>query len=335
MKFTFPELPDCKLYDGKMTPEQRVFDKLVHRQEVSESEEKILKDTIDFYKITFDYLKSINLSIITEEESNTILEFLHRVFNIEVGILNDISNLLIFRVSIIKDSFLENGKVRDPMYLSYPVLDLIQKSGIYNRANSPNTTVLYASFNENVALRETKPVAGSRIIISKWVNDTGKQFHAYPITNNDSVDNLELRRATQAFLEAKKDMHPLVAEITDLHLKFLSSEFIKDTPIMSSRRYEYLFSSFFAEKILSGNNPEDTYPETELIIYPSIAYKHREENLALSPKAVTYLKIVELKEYRVINTNYDSFIDVNQKAANLDLMRSSDWIEDHLIIWDD
>jgi len=331
----FPELPKCKIYDGQTTPEQRVFDKLVHKQNITDSEEKFLNEAINFYRLTFDYLKSINLSLITDEESISILEFLRIVFNIETGILNDISNLLIYRVSIVKDSFLVYGKVRDPKYLSYPPLELIQKSGIYNRANSPNTTVLYASFIENVALRETKPAVGSRIIISKWINDTGRQFHAYPITNNDTVDNLELRRATQAFLEAKKNMHPLVGEITDLHLKFLSSEFIKDTFISSSKKYEYLYSAFFAEKILSGNNPTDTYPETELIIYPSVAYNHKEENLALSLKAVKHLKIFELKEYNVISTNYESVIDINQQAADLSLIRSSDWIEDNLIIWDD
>ena len=53
-----------------------------------------------------------------------------------------------------KESFLEDGKVRDPKYIMHPPVEVLQAFGLYNRASSPNLTVFYASFHETVALHE-------------------------------------------------------------------------------------------------------------------------------------------------------------------------------------
>jgi len=241
----------------------------------------------------------------------------------------------LFRVTVVREEFLDKGKVRDTKYLTHPPLEVIQKSGVYNRANSPNTTVFYASFNENVALRETKPPKGSRIIISKWKNKLNRKFISYPLMNNDTVKNEALEESTKAFKEAKKTMDEHMYKINDLLLRFLSSEFVKDTPIVNPKRYEYLYSSFFAEQVLKGKIFNDPAKETDLIVYPSVAYNHKEDNVAVSPRSMNDLKIVGATEFSVKETHYDKTTNIEEKAADLDLLRTFWWIEDDYIIWDD
>jgi hypothetical protein len=318
-----------------MTPEQRSFDKLVNKQTLTEEENKTLLEAISFYEICYSFLKSIDLSSITDSEAIQITEFLNKVFNIELLVQNDISFKFLFRVTIVRDEFIDQGKVRDTKYLTHPPLELVQETGVYNRANSPNTTVFYASFEENVALRETKPPKGSRIIISKWKNKLDRKFISYPLMNNESVKNEALESSTKAFKEAKKIMHEHMYKINDLLLKFLSSEFVKDKPIISPKRYEYLYSSFFAEQVLSGKIPEDPAKETDLIVYPSVAYNHKEDNVAVAPRSMQDLEIVEATEYLVKETHYDKPTNIEEIAADLEFIRTSWWIEDDYIIWDD
>lgn len=335
MKIQFPDIPKCKQFDGKMTPEQRAFDKLVEKQALNEEENKTLLEAITFYEVCFKFLKSINLSIITDDEAKQITDFLRKVFNIELLVQNNISFNYLFRVTIVREEFLDKGKVRDTKYLTHPPLELIQKNGVYNRANSPDTTVFYASFNENVSLRETKPPKGSRIIISKWKNRLNRKFISYPLMNNDTVKNEALEASTKAFQEAKKIMHEHMFKINDLLLKFLSSEFVKDTPIVNSKRYEYLYSSFFAEQVLNGKFPDDPAKETDLIVYPSVAYNHKEDNVAVASRTMKDLLVIEATEYLVKETHFDKPSNIENKAADLDLLRTSWWIEYDYIIWDD
>jgi hypothetical protein len=335
MKIQFPRIPKCKEFEGQMTPEQRAFDKLVNKQELTAEENKILLEAITFYETCYNFLKSINLSNITDDEAKQITDYLSKVFNIHFLIQNDISFNYLYRVTIVREEFLDKGKVRDTKYLTHPPLELIQKNGVYNRANSPNTTVFYASFNENVALRETKPPKGSKIIISKWKNRLNRKFVSYPLMNNDTVRNDALEASTKAFQEAKKIMHELMFKINDLLLKFLSSEFVKDTAVISPKKYEYIYSSFFADQVLKGKNPDDPSTETDLIVYPSVAYNHREDNVAVTPRSMKDLQLIKTTEYLVKETQYEKPINIENKEAELELLRTSWWIEYEYIIWDD
>ena len=109
-------------------------------------------------------MKAIPLSEITDEDLEELKTYLSSVFNFKIIIQNDINFEYLFRVTPVNESFVEKGKVRTPKYLTYPPLDIVKKMGKYNRANSPEKTVFYASFFENVALRETKPEKDSTLL---------------------------------------------------------------------------------------------------------------------------------------------------------------------------
>ncbi|WP_321321632.1 RES domain-containing protein [Labilibaculum sp.] len=335
MIFNLPKIPDSKKYKGEMTTEQKAILKCIAEVELSEDEKTTLQESIEFYKSVFPKLKGIDLSIITDEQVIELKEYIKVVFNFFMTISNDIHFDFLFRVSIIKDDFIEKRKVRNPKFLGFPPLELVKRQNVYNRANSPDRTVLYASFYENVALRETKPQVGERIIISTWQNITGNPFNSYPISNS-SVINEGVEKATNAFKNTMKVNHPLFAEIMDLVLGFLASEFVKDDEIQSNHKYEYLYSAFFSDQILSPRNINDPTPYTDFIIYPSIAWKHEHENVAVVSKtAKEKLKLIKAVEYEIEETYYEYNLKKDQMPVKLKFIRAADWIEEDMIIWED
>ena len=335
-KYGLPEVPPCKIYHSNMqtNPEQDAILKCLELKTLSTEEESNLKEAISFYKEVFPALQAIELSTLTYEEAEEIKQYLSKVINFNLMVFNDVNFEVIFRISIIKESFRIKGKVRDPKYLRYPDLNIIKESKVYNRANTCDTTVFYASFLENVALRETKPQKGQKIILSIWKNKTGKPFSSYPITNA-SVNNQWIQKSTKAFKETKEANHPLFAEIMDLNLSFLASEFIKDCRITNQYRLEYLYSAYFAERILSPLREDDPVADFDFIIYPSVAWKHREENIAMTTTAFSRLELVLAKEYEVQETFYHLELPIETCPAKLKFIRAANWFEKDLIIWED
>lgn len=191
-----------------MTPEQEVLMKLVQGLTISKQEEDILTEAIEFYKQAFEYLKSIDLSALVEENLDEIFDFLKTVFNMDLTIQNNINFYNVFRVTTVTDNFLEHGKVRDTKYIKKPPKEIIIKNGVYGRANSPKSTIFYCAFEPGVAVLETKPEVGQRIIITQWYNDNAKDFISFPITNNKTIDNESLKAATNAFQKRMQYNHP-------------------------------------------------------------------------------------------------------------------------------
>lgn len=332
---SLPTIPPTKRYVDKMTLEQKILAKCINHIDLNVNEEKALKECIQFYKTVFPLLKSIQLSNLQDEQVNTLKEYLNNVFSIEITVTNAIDFDLLFRVSIISDDFLEKDKVRNPGYLTYPPLELVKKKQQYNRANSYNKTVLYASFYEHVALRETKPKVGDRIIISKWKNISKKPFNSYAIAYSD-VNNEGVSKATKSLHELKGKVHPLFEEIMKLILAFLASEFVKDTQFKNPKKYEYLYSAYFSDKILSLYSDETPEAKIDFLLYPSVAWKHVHDNVAIPPEIVNEkLKLFEAKEFIVKSTYYDKELNLNETPVELELLRESDWIETDLIIWND
>lgn len=335
MVFDLPEIPESKQYVDKMTPEQHAIMKCINQETLSHKEELILKEAIEFYKKTFPELKKINLEIIKKEEVKELKKYLDKVFNFDIAIANDIHFNILYRVSFVREEFTEKGKVRNPKFLKYPPIEIVKDKGVYNRANTNEKTVFYASFYENVAVRETKPNVGDRIIISTWRNISGKPFNSYPIVNAD-VKNEGVKRGTKAFKETIAVNNPLFGEILNLNLGFLASEFVKDCEIKNEKRYEYLYSAYFADKILSPFNEGDPTPNIDFIIYPSVAWKHQRENVAIIPNSVDKkLKLIKAVEYLVVKTYYNQQIEENGMPVKLKFVREANWIEDDLIIWED
>jgi hypothetical protein len=335
-KSSFPQIPSCKTYYyPSSTLEHDVIIKCLNPDLLlTLDDEAILKESIQFYENLFTALKEVPLSNITIEESEHLISYLNLVFTIAFPVANDLEIKRVHRVTIIEEKYLEKGKIRHPKFLTHPPLSVISASKKYNRGNSFSTTVFYAAFNENVAIRETKPEKGKRIIISKWEPKSNKPFISYPITNSE-INNEEVKKSTAAFKKTVASYNPLFAKILDLNIGFLASEFVKDIPIKHPNRLEYLYSAYFADKTFVENPAELKMQNFDLIIYPSVAYKHLESNIAMHPNSLKKMKIVHALEYEVEETYYAEDIDVEVFPAKLKFIRESTWFDENQILWED
>lgn len=335
----FPKIPAAKTFGQQMTPEQLVIMKLTNGQTIDKNDENTLKEAIDFYKEVFAFLKQIDLTNISEANGQLLIEFLIQALPMEVFNHNEIYFNDLYRVSFVPDFFLENGKVRDLKFLRQPPEDVIRKLGVYGRANSPNTTVFYAALKRGSAILETKPAVGQKIILAHWVKDPNTRFYSYPITNNKNIDNESLKAATAAFQKLLSRHHPLFAKILDLYMDFLSSEFLKDIPVAHLKKYEYLYSAFFADRVLKNSfmkMPGNDMPPYSGIIYPSIAAKYSSANIAIVPDFVPNLKPLHLEECIVTNTKYtDLNYPDNELPIDKQTVRTATQFQGDKIIWSD
>ena len=324
-----------------MTPEQEILMKLVQGQTITCQDESVLEEAIEFYKKAFEYLKSIDLSSLVENDLDEIFIFLKSVFNMELTIQNKINFYNVFRVTTVSEKYLVNGKVRNIKYIKNPPKEIIIEKGVYGRANSPKSTIFYCAFEPGVFLLETKPEVGQRIILAQWHNDNKKDFISYPITNNKTIDNDSLKSATNAFQKRMQYNHPLFAEILDLYLDFLSSEFVKNVNVTNPKKYEYLFSAYFADRILDNSfepveHPTEPIKHYDCIIYPSIAINHKSENLAIIPQSVDKLRPFQLEDCIVVQTMYDNPDLSDDKLQILrNVLRTATKFDGDKIIWDD
>ncbi|HTA27559.1 MAG TPA: hypothetical protein VK809_07220 [Bacteroidia bacterium] len=334
-----PELPISKQYSGNMTPEQEAFNKYIqtHSNYLSPQDEIFFKEVLDYYIDCIQKLKQINLSNLSDTEAISLTRYIRQAFNVHYKVYNDLFTEAVFRVSIVRENFCHEGKVREIKYLTYPPLDLNEQRNVYNRANSPNKTVMYASLYKIVAIRETKPQIGEKIIISTWENVTFQPFISYPLTNANLIRNEGVYKSTKSFQDLCKRHHPLIAEIMDRYLAFFAEEFVKNIPIISERKYEYLYSAFFANCALESV-PIGPYgiPNIDLLIYPSVAWNHRHDNLALTPDTVeNKLKLTYLSEYEILETFYEKNLGPMEMPVKLRYIRNSKELMDGKIFWND
>jgi len=106
MNFNFPKLPPAKVYGEKATPEQDVMMRLLQGQKLTAADEDVLKEAIEFYKEAFRFLKSVDLTQITDQEVERLFPFLKSTFNMILTIQNKINFYNVFRVSFVRNQFL-------------------------------------------------------------------------------------------------------------------------------------------------------------------------------------------------------------------------------------
>ncbi|KIO50944.1 RES domain-containing protein [Flavobacterium hibernum] len=339
MKFNFPKQPDCRNYKTKLSEEQQILMKISTNQIITVEEEEILKVCIEYYKEAFAYLKSINLSEIEEGDLAELIRFIKSVFYMELITQRKLYFNYLYRVTTVIDIFLEDGKVRDLGFIKNPPLEVNKKNGVYNRANTPDSTIFYCAFIPSVAILEVKPKVGQRIIIAEWYKEDKHDFIAYLLTNDKTVDNEGLKLSTTSFQQKMENQNPYFAEILGLHLEFLSSEFLKIIPVNSEKKYEYLFSAYFADIILKNDfeplpDIEEPIAHYDGILYPSIAVKHESENLAIIPQSIKKLMPLKLIEGIVLETFYDN-PKLDESPISVNVLRTATKFDDERIYWDD
>ncbi|MCE7070592.1 RES domain-containing protein [Dyadobacter sp. CY327] len=286
----------------------------------------------------YKFLKNIELSAITVNEEKRIKDFLGEIL-LFVGILQEpLYFKYLYRITTVRDIFLDGDKVRNPDFISYPPLSVVKSNGFYGRANTPDSTVLYCSFHPNIALLEIKPKVGERIIISQWEKENNDPFISSPILNSSITANEGVLKTFKSFEKMMKNQNSLFKRITSLYFEFIAHEFVKDIAISSKKRFEYLFSAYISDMVLRNRYAVgDSIPHYDCIIYPSIAAKHRTDNVAICQESVKKIKPVFMEDCVVMETRYDN-LDMHAPDKSIisgRILKSSDVIEKDSIIWND
>ncbi|MEO5643968.1 MAG: hypothetical protein ABIQ40_20320 [Bacteroidia bacterium] len=336
IKYNLPPIPACKIcYSDKRNPEIDAIFKCQNDELLTIEDEIALKEAIEFYRKLFPALKAINLSALDIDEVIGIQKYLDKAIDFSLLVRNDMTFNMIYRITCVDESFREKGKVRDLKYLKYPSVDIVKKQKRYNRANTFNKTVFYAASNWHIALLEIKPKPNQKIIMSVWKPKTDELFNSYPISNT-TVDNDSVKIATDELQKHVETSHPLWTEILDLLLAFLGSEFVKDCKTVHPNRFEYLFSAYFSDIILGPIISDEPEANCDLIRYPSIAWNHKLDNIAMSPYCLdNKVMIHHAIEYEVEETYYEMNLPLEETPAALKFIREAKWFDDDLIIWED
>lgn len=345
MNMTYPELPFIKqniVHTGNniyLSPEAIVIRKLVAGEEISSIDEEVLKQSIAFYKVLYPFLKKVNLSMLTEFEADKLITYIINAVGLVLNPTNDITFHNVFRVTVVADDMLDRtGKVRELKYLKQRPVDLVRKHGYFSRANTATTTVFYCSFLPGVAILETMPKKGERIILTRWKNTDGQKFTSCPIPYNKGINNENIQAVVEGFEKMKVGKHPLLTEIIDMYTDFFGSELVKKVECTSKQRYEYLYGALFGDQILTnyGNYYGPGTKEAACLIYPSVAYGHREENLAIAPKHVPRLQPLDCTDGIVWEELYEKHsLNEMELPIVLDRKRIANKFEGEKIIWND
>ena len=219
-------------------------------------------------------------------------------------------------------------------------MHVVVKNQKLGRANTNESTCLYLAENAQVAVFECKPKPGDRIIICGWTTVKDEPLIMYPINSPRKV-NLGVQKATDALDNHLNTSNPYFARMIKVIQNFIGSEFIKDDPKTNEWRYEYLYSAYFADKVLNSEitvHDENNSPilgQYDGIIYPSIATAYTYDNIAVRESSVTKLKPIFCHEYLVNQTIYDNFNGTEDHLPfEGDLIRESTSI-DNRIHWTD
>lgn len=338
-KFKFPKIPSYKLFNGNSkTPEQLIMEKIMKGGKIEKLDELILKEVIVYYTEVIDYLKTIPLDNIDIEDAKEIISNLRQIFNQNLIVSNDIGFDIVNRVTVIEPLFLEKDcKVHNPKWLIEPTIEVVKKKNLLNRCRTFDQTLFYAAFKPEVAIIERKPEVTKHIIVSTWHNHLNRTYDTY-IIPNANVNNDNTTKANKVYKSYISNLHPLVQDLYNLITHFQSQEITKEVSKVNKGGFEYLFSSVFSGDAVYRKAHDPSINNPEMVLYPSVACKHREENIAMVPFAARSLKLIEAVELEVVNTYYEKELDFSKgdKPADLrEIRRADTWIQPDNIIWND
>lgn len=340
MNINLPQIPDCKKWGSKSTPEQDVLFKVQHGIVLNQNEIEILNCAYSFYIEAIKAMKSINLSTLTHEDTIILKKYLFDVINMEFTFQNQVHVGLVYRMTWVRDYNMDRGKVRDPKFLGHTDLNFIKQNRKFGRANTYDTTCLYLAESAQVAVFECKPKPGDNVIITGWSTVSEDPLIVYPVNFSSKV-NLGVKKATEALDKKLYDSNQYFARMIKIIQDFIGAEFVKDVPIISENCYEYFFSAYFADKIWNSNitaEDVDNPPflgQYDGIIYPSIATQYNYDNLAVRESSIPKLKPLFCRQFLVKRVDYKNFNGTSdQLPFEGDLIRSCEDIG-ATIKWDD
>ncbi len=178
-----------------------------------------------------------------------------------------------------------------------------ENKSTYGRCNFPGESVFYSSLFIKTAILETKPVKNDFITLTEWHLKPGKSLLGTCIFHHPDVvsANKESKEAYDGYLLEMEKTDPILAQIVDSILKFLTEEYIK--PVQKDKPREYLFSAHFSSVLLKSKSPEGQ--RIEAIMYPSVQNKYEVTNIAIVNSIVLdRFDLISVRATTVIETLY-------------------------------
>ncbi len=302
-----PKIPDSKIWntDSHDTLEQKIGKKIWVDGIVTKEDEKVLEELQDFYENLIRELPKINFESFSEKDIENFKNYIFYAFNFIILISNEIKIYKSFRLIVNEWVTGKNESISHTDFLKYPSLEIVKKIGKYNRANTPNSNVLYTTENINTALLELKPPLNKKLTIGLWKQkNLSKTLISYPLSHSDEAINFSesLSNSTFAFEEIAKKNNSKLFSIWRYYLKFLGREFTK--PVKN--HLEYLISATVAERILNVRKDPNPSFNMDLIVYPSVGNKYKTKNYAIHPDSVDEkFELESLLEFEIDEEHYD------------------------------
>ena len=221
-----------------------------------------------------------------------------------------------------------NKRIKEIKFLKYPLAEKVTK---YGRCNLPKQSVFYGSTMFMTAMSEMQPRVGDLITKSIWKL---KEKHAlklcpiFHIQPTNGTFNLNSYNLEQDFFElVKRDFPENLQEVVVNLSKFIAFHFSKF--VHHKRNKDYLFSAFFANKILNEFNNGTI----EGIMYPSIKSHLSFENVAIKTAVFDkYYDLLEVHESVVKKDPSDG--DKGYLMSGINDCKEFDF-ENDKILWND
>jgi len=276
----FPEIPPKKRWQDNslISLEQEIALKYIKQQNISSEEEENFKEILQFYKLLDQKLQDFDYSLLSDIERKSFKGYILYAFNYLPTVSNMLTIFSTYRMVLNESVLGKNERITNIKYLKNPTLEIVQKIGRYNRANSTDTTVFYSSESIDTNLKELRPPLNKRVTVGIWRPKTDRKFLSYAISHGKEAikNNAGAAKATQAFEQIKPYNSPLFIEYIENYLNLLGREFSKTV----SHHLEYLTSSILSEQILHGKE-SDASENFECIIYPSVGNNFKTDNIAM------------------------------------------------------
>lgn len=333
-----PEIPFSKQWEKgyTYTLEQRISNKLIQGEAISNKEELIMGGLVSYYQELFSELQKLDYSKFSKSDIFEFKNYIFYAFNYEVLFTNDVTIFKVFRVVINENVVGSKDSIEKKGFLTYPPLHIIKKRGRYNRANTKHTTVFYGSETIDTALNELRPKKGDVVTVGIWEPTRKGSFISYPISHSKEAlgVNENVRSAMRAFIEFKKTHPKPLVSFMEAYFVLVGSEFSKQI----THHFEYMISSMLSERIFDNTNRKGTPWDIEMILYPSVGNRYKTINFAIRRDVFRHnFELSKVIEFEVTNTLYDSEMSADPEGISLvefKNKRNTKHIEDNKIYWD-
>jgi hypothetical protein len=179
----------------------------------------------------------------------------------------------------------------------------------FGRANNEYEPIFYGSHQEDLALfeccqnvTEEDRFTPQNFTMGIWKIKSNQTLRFLPIIENEEVQSirLDLRNANE--LSEKKQIERLTSEklieYSKITRKFFADQFAKS---QIQNLSDYKISACFTNLIKDFNKISKV--KFDGILYPSIAYKYRADNVAIFPSSLS--KLEPVKCYSLISYNFN------------------------------